>query len=116
MSKKLTTEEFVKKTKNIHKNKYDYSLVDYKYSKLKVTIICPKHGEFEQIPNAHLMGQGCPKCGGTHKSTTIEFIQKAKLIHDKKYDYSLVDYFGSKSKVIIICNKHGNFYKRLLTI
>jgi len=43
--------------------KYDYSKVDYKHSKSKVVIICPIHGEFEQNPNNHLHGQGCPKCG-----------------------------------------------------
>lgn len=30
MSKKLTTEEFIKRAKEIHGGKYDYSLVDYK--------------------------------------------------------------------------------------
>ena len=28
-----------------------------------VTIICPKHGEFQQKPYKHLNGQGCPICG-----------------------------------------------------
>ena len=57
MSKKLTQEEFIKKAKVIHGNKYDYSLVIYQSSKIKVTIICKECGYiFEQIPNSHLIG------------------------------------------------------------
>lgn len=55
--------EFVKTAKQLHNNKYDYSLVDYQKSSIKVKIICPKHGVFEQTPNKHLSGQGCPVCG-----------------------------------------------------
>jgi len=53
---------FVKKSNTIHNNKYDYSLVEYKTTWDKVKIICPVHGVFEQTPNAHIQGQGCPKC------------------------------------------------------
>lgn len=38
-----------------------------------------------------------------------EFIEKAKLIHGDKYDYSLVDYVKSSQNVIIICPIHGEF-------
>lgn len=58
-----TKEEFIKKSDKIHNNKYDYSFVEYKDSKSLVKIICPEHGEFEQIPNSHLKGSGCKKCG-----------------------------------------------------
>ena len=43
------------------------------------------------------------------QSNTTEFIKKAKIIHDDKYDYSLVDYEKSNKKVKIICDKHGEF-------
>ena len=60
-NKKSTTEEFIKKAILVHgEKKYDYSKVDYKQSKIKVIIICPIHGEFEQTPDHHLSGQGCP--------------------------------------------------------
>lgn len=61
--KKLTTKEFIERAINIHANGYDYSLVDYINTKTKVKIICLKHGLFEQIPNNHLSGMGCPICG-----------------------------------------------------
>ncbi len=44
--------------------------------------------------------------------TTSEFIQKAKAVHGDKYDYSKVEYVGSKTKVRIICPKHGEFWQR----
>jgi hypothetical protein len=108
---KPSTEEFVIKAKEIHGNKYDYSLVDYKKSNDKITIICPTHGNFETTPNNHLNGKDCPNCKGNLaiKLDTNEFIKKAKEIHANKYDYSLVDYKNFKSKVKINCDKHGVF-------
>ena len=58
----LTTEEFIKKAREVHGDKYDYSKVEYVNSTTKVCIICPKHGEFTQSPKKHIAGQGCEKC------------------------------------------------------
>lgn len=67
-----TTETFIEKAKAVHKDDYDYSLVDYKNSREKVRIICNKmnnkgviHGEFLATPDAFLQGKGCPKCGNS---------------------------------------------------
>ena len=110
--RKLTTEEFIKKAKEIHRDKYDYSKAEYSGSKIKICIICPKHGEFWQIPNAHLNGQGCPECSNTKKLTTEEFIKRAKKIHGDKYDYSKVKYSTNHKKICIICPKHGEFWQQ----
>ncbi len=112
--KKLTTEQFIEKAKEIHGNKYDYLLTEYKNNKTKIKIICSEHGEFEQIPLTHLKGQGCKKCGSQssgllRKLTTEDFIEKARLVHGDNYDYSLVEYMNSSSKVVIICPVHGEF-------
>jgi hypothetical protein len=111
-TKKLTTEEFIFKANVVHNNKYDYSLVQYVTSHIKVKIICPEHGIFEQKPNNHLHGQGCPICMGGCKITIQTFIDKSTAIHDNKYDYSLVEYINSKTKVKIICPDHGTFEQR----
>ena len=109
-NKRLTTIEFVEKAKLVHGDKYDYSLVEYKDNKNKVKIICPFHGEFEQLPSNHLLNYGCKKCGDSSKKLNIyEFIEKAKVVHGNKYDYSLVDYKIHDYKVKIICLIHGNF-------
>ena len=110
MRKKRTTEEFIILANEKHINKYDYSLVEYLGDKIKVKIICPYHGVFEQRPTNHLSSnQGCPKCNKKKCFTNLEFIDKAKKIHGDKYDYSLVEYFDSKTKVKIICSTHGEF-------
>ena len=63
------TTYFINKARYVHKNKYDYSEVNYINSKQKVTIIChntnefgKEHGVFLQTPHDHLSGYGCPKC------------------------------------------------------
>jgi hypothetical protein len=58
-----------------------------------------------------MTGQGCPKCSGKNR-TTSEFIQLAENKHKYKYDYSLIDYVNSKTKIEIICKFHNeNFYQ-----
>jgi hypothetical protein len=107
---KLTTEEVMKRFREVHGDKYDYSKVEYIEAKTKVTIICPKHGhgEFEQKPCNHKWGQGCPKCSVSYVPTTEEVIEQFREVHGDKYDYSKVGYIDSKTKVTIICPKHGH--------
>ena len=119
MGKKLNTEDFIKRAKEVHGDKYDYSKVEYKGNSKKVIIICPEHREFEQIPANHLRGAGCKKCATieTHKkqsNTTESFIKKAKEVHGDKYDYSKVEYINNREKVIIICPEHGPFKQKPL--
>ena len=116
---RLTTEEFIKKAKKIHGDKYNYSKVEYISSKTKVIIFCKKCNKyFKQTPSAHLQGQGCSKCGEKTKAnkcklTIKEFIEKSIKVHKEKYDYSKVKYVNSKIKVIIICNKCNKEFKQI---
>ena len=108
---RLTTEEFIKRAREVHGNKYNYSKTEYVNQTTKVCIICPKHGEFWQAPNGHLEGKGCKHCGHNTKLTTEEFIKRAKEVHGDKYDYSKVIYNGMEKSVCIICPKHGEFWQ-----
>lgn len=54
----LNTQTFIERAKSAHGGRYDYSLVRYKSGSEKVTIICPVHGEFSQLPGHHLRGRG----------------------------------------------------------
>ena len=102
--------DFIKRAEEIHSNKYDYSKVEYKNMQTPVCIICPKHGEFWQRPIVHLNGSGCKECS-REKKMSFDFIEKAKKIHGDKYDYSKVEYKGSKHKICIICPIHGEFWQ-----
>ena len=109
--KKLTTEDFIAKAREVHGDKYDYSKVIYVNNSTKVCIICPEHGEFWQIPSSHLKGTNCPLCCGRQFFTTDKFVSKAKEIHNNKYDYTKVDYQSMRKKVCIICHEHGEFWQ-----
>jgi hypothetical protein len=82
-SKKLTTEEFIKKANNVHNNVYDYSFVKYINAHKKIKIFCKKHGEFSQKPNSHLCGQGCPFCNNSKGEEKItQFLKKNHIIFE----------------------------------
>lgn len=112
--RKLTNEEYIQKAKDIHGNKYDYSKTVYISSREPITVICPIHGEFEQMPRPHLSGRGCPKCGNKLKSqqkklTQEIFIDRCNKVHNNTYDYSKTVYTNKRDKVTIICPIHGEF-------
>ena len=109
-----STEDFIKKAKEKHGDKYDYSKVKYVNRRTKVIIICPVHGKFKQTPYDHLSNGGCRQCGydaitAKQRSNTTDFIEKAKVVHGDLYDYSKVDYIKNDLKVIISCPEHGEF-------
>jgi very-short-patch-repair endonuclease/transposase-like protein len=103
------TNNFISKAIKIHKDRYDYSKVNYINAKTKINIICKLHGEFEQTPSNHLSKYNCQKCAKNFKLDTLEFIEKAKEIHKDIYDYSKVNYINADTKIIIICKIHGEF-------
>ena len=109
-SRQHNKEWFIKKSREIHGDKYDYSKIEYKTITDKVCIFCPIHGEFWQTPANHIWSKnGCQICGGTKKLSKEEFIEKARKLHGDKYDYSKVEYINNKTKVLIICPTHGEF-------
>jgi hypothetical protein len=84
-----TTSIFIMKSKKIHGEQYDYSLIDYLNSKEKVKIICSKHGIFEQRPNQHIYGGGCPFCKNSKGEEKIKiYLEKnnIKYVPQKKFD------------------------------
>lgn len=105
----MSKDEFVRKAKQVHGDKYDYSDTVYEKSTKKVEIRCPEHGIFSQVAASHLSGAGCPKCNHGVKYTKETFIERAKEVHGDYYDYSKVVYSGAKTPVEIICPRHGSF-------
>lgn len=105
------TKVFIEKARLKHGDRYDYSKVEYVKAIEKVIIICKIHGEFDQIVRNHLSGSGCSKCGGNLKVHVNDFIEKAKKVHGDLYNYSKVAYVNNSTKVIIVCNIHGEYEK-----
>lgn len=123
---KSNSEEFIEKARKIHGDKYDYSLVDYKSNKVKVSIVCPKHGIFEQEPASHLrLKCGCRKCRQSKgeikiieilESLKIDFIYAYRvdgfefdfylppfnimIEYDGEQHYRPIEYFGGEDKFI----------------
>lgn len=97
-----STDEFIKKSKIIHRSEYDYSLVNYKKSNEKVKIICKIHGEFNQTPNSHLKGAGCKKCAiikYLNKKNKISKPEKRLGLILHKLGISFISSFLIKNKV-----------------
>jgi len=115
--KKLTQEEFIERAVNVHGDKYSYELVEYTNNSTKVKITCLVHGVFEQSPNKHMGGQGCPMCSvgivaSTKRKVFDDFLKESVSVHGDKYSYELVDYKNRNTKIKIICPVHGIFKQR----
>lgn len=111
-----TTEEFIKEAKLIHGNTYNYSKSIYTRRKDKTIIICKKHGEFQQTPDKHLIGNGCDKCAhdkldNSRRKDLKTFICQANITHNNFYTYKKSKYFNWRTKVEITCPKHGSFFQ-----
>ena len=113
--KKLTQQEFISKSKEIHKNKFDYSKTEFKNVRSKIIIICPNHGEISIRASNHIhMKQGCDACArDKHKLTELspERLENLKRIHNNKYEYK--DLSVTKGFINIICPDHGDFTQYL---
>jgi hypothetical protein len=109
---------FIKKANLVHSGTYNYSHCEYTDTYTPVAILCKTHGKFLQTPNNHLQGKGCPKCGRDScgillRLDTETFIKKAEEVHGKStYSYTKTKYIKGKEKVIITCQKHGDFLQK----
>lgn len=111
MHKKYDTIGFIQKSTLIHGDKYNYSLVNFSHTKTPVEIICKTHGSFFQTPNKHLAGQGCKKCSGLEKLDLNEFIKRVNSVHNNYYIYDKTNYINIRTKVLITCPIHGDFFQ-----
>jgi hypothetical protein len=106
------TEYFKKKSFVVHKDRYDYSKVNYTLTGNKVIIICKKHGDFLVTPQNHLAGSNCPTCGREH---TTEIAKQQTT----SWKYSDWEKQGNSSKafvcfklyIIKMFNENECFYK-----
>lgn len=111
--KKLTTQEFIAKSVEVHGTKYDYSATQYAGAGAKVTITCPEHGAFEQRACNHLLGRGCNQCSvdrnqQAYRLSQEAFVERARAVHGDRYEYP-GKYIRMTAKVTIACREHGAF-------
>lgn len=116
MTRRLTTEEYIKKAIKVHGKANDYSNTKYINTRSKITYICENGHTVTQRADSHLLGHGCPKCCHRNwKKTTKEFIKESIEVHGTKYIYDKVDYKDRRSDVIITCKIHGDFKQKAKT-
>lgn len=104
-----TTDKFIEEAKSVHGARYDYSKVDYVNCETKILIGCKYHGFFQQIPSDHLSGKGCAACSGRAIVSDEEYLRRMRYVHGDEYDLSKFHYINAKTKVTIVCKKHGDF-------
>lgn len=120
MGKKLTQDEWIKRAKIIHNNKYIYDKTHYVNKRTKVTITCPIHGDYEQIAHNHLRGQGCPECGKEYaknwrKFNYQNFIEESKKRFNNEYDFPIIksEYENSHSLITILHLNCNTTFKKI---
>jgi hypothetical protein len=79
----------IEKFKSVHRDRFDYSLVEFESINTKVDIICKNHGVFKQTPFMHYSGQGCPFCKSSKGEIRIKnYLDDNSLeyVFQKKFD------------------------------
>jgi len=83
-----TTDQFKKEAKEIHGKTYSYKKSKYINAYTKITITCPIHGDFEQLPVIHInLKCGCPKCN----------LSKGELLVAKILNKNSIEYISQKT-------------------
>lgn len=121
LNHRITNEEFIIKSKEIHgENIYDYSKCEYNVSKTPVILICNScTNEFLVIPNKHLnREQGCEICSKKYrqelslKISAEKFWEIINSLPNDNYNLTETKYNGPKQQINIICKIHGPFTVR----
>lgn len=88
-------DQFILKAQATHGNKYDYTKSVYIGQMKQLTITCPIHGDFQQIANNHIHGNGCSQCSDSRgereicnilNKLGIEFIQQKTFPDCKNFN------------------------------
>ncbi len=112
-----TKDLFLQKAKEVHGEKFDYSLVNFNICLDSILIICEEEHVFKTRIHTHLKGGGCNICSFNEHienitNTNEDFIKKSKSIFgEDMFDYSLVNYINIKTKVILKCKKKNHVFE-----
>ena len=118
LAHRVTPETYMRRIAEVHGERYDHSLVQYQRMHDPITVVCRNHGPFTPSAVNHLMGRGCPKCGGESAATVRtpklvlsadEVLSRFRVAHGDRYDYLTMEYEHSNRHVRIVCKDHGAF-------
>jgi hypothetical protein len=132
LSNTKTTSWFIDKAREVHGFRYNYEKTIYVKAHERVTITCPKHGDFNQLAFSHLQGRRCYDCGldaheayvATHRRGVStgpskrkgvspyeqsEFFRLCAKRHKDKYDYSDTVFMTTNRPIEPVCKEHGKF-------
>lgn len=123
MKLSIRFQQFLQHAHSLHGNRYNYSKVVYVNAKTPITIICKLHGPFQQLPDDHIRRYnivrhkntgGCATCAqqsrkDTKRKALTNFIVDCRQVHGSKYNYDLVEYVNTHTKIAIVCPTHGQF-------
>jgi len=104
--KRLSTQEWIVKAAKKHDNFYSYDKTKYTGTSKKVTVTCPKHGDFSVFPRNHIKGIICAKCAG-QGLTNDEWIEQSKERYGNQFTYELTEYTKGNNPITITCTDHG---------
>lgn len=113
-TQRTSQEDFIKRAKQTHINKYSYEKVIYKNANTKVSIWCNKCEKyFKQIPSLHLK-HGCKACsdksnGLNLRKTNEQYIKDVDKVHKSFYSYEKTNYNKIGDKITVTCPIHGDF-------
>lgn len=107
MGKKITTEEFKIRVALVHPLFYNFDQVEYISAKIKVKVICQKHGDFYATPDNLMQGKGCKLCGYESNSklqtkSFQDFVDEAKKLYGDKYLYNKENYLSQLALSLLI--------------
>ena len=117
-ARKLGMAGFIAKAAQVHGDKYSYPEQEYVGNKVKVEIVCAKHGAFWQKPNSHLGGKGCPECANDKKrerNALISGLVKEGLLSrlksvNARWEYDITSFQGMAKPLRCVCPDHGEFF------
>ena len=115
----LDKDTFIKRAREIHGVKYDYSKVEYVNAQTKVCIICPEHGEFWQKPYSHISSRrGCPVCKESKLEREVYlFLTENKIVFERQKTFDwlknsgnlFLDFFLPEQNLAIECQGEQHF-------
>ena len=115
MRKRVTTEDFIRRARAAHGERYDYSRAVWVSTHAPITIVCPRHGPFEQRAGNHLRGRGCRLCANEgiapiHIAPPCESEARVRKLHPG-YVLDRESYQGSTKPATWRCTRHDSVFR-----